>query len=280
MIEYSESARKVFVFDEVYPFRAAQEQAEKKKLGAFGLFAKLNPLNRPKESGVLLSKQELRYEPFWEIAARRSVDYTCELTYPVAVHNPHANSVLLNERRYEVTRQSGKAKIELAVAEQCHRKIDYEVLQDGLGRPIKQAMLNQYIRKYKFSEVEALERSEAVAPSLSMTAMHQQALAGLSSEVINAYEIQADHVVFDKAHLYFRPVFAFEYIWSSADRLGVIEVDGLTGETLENGQWFKDKLSRVMTREMLFEVGTEVANGFLPGAGLAVKAIDKLTAVE
>src|SRR5690606_37300635 len=33
-------ANKIFVFDEVYPFRAAQEQAEKKKLGAFGMVAK------------------------------------------------------------------------------------------------------------------------------------------------------------------------------------------------------------------------------------------------
>ena len=78
------SASKIFVFDEVYPLRAAQEQAEKKKLSAFGMMAKFNPLNRPKEDIVQLSRQELRLEPFWHVVAMRSV----ELTYQVSVHNP------------------------------------------------------------------------------------------------------------------------------------------------------------------------------------------------
>ncbi len=76
--------RKIFLFDEVYPFRAAQEQAEKKKLNAFGM-AKFNPLNRPKEDTVLLQRYERRYEPFWQIEAERSVDYSCQVNYPVHV---------------------------------------------------------------------------------------------------------------------------------------------------------------------------------------------------
>lgn len=41
-----------------------------------------------------------------------------------------------------------------------------------------------------------------------------------------------------KIHLFFVPVFAFEYVWTVGDKIGVIEVNGLTGEISENGQWY------------------------------------------
>jgi len=58
----------------------------------------------------------------------------------------------------------------------------------------------------------------------------------------------------------------------------VIEVDGLTGEVIENGQWFKDKIGTIATREMLFEAGAEIAGALVPGGGFAVKVIGKMTA--
>ena len=63
-VQIEQSAVRILLFEEVYPARAAQEQAEKSKLNAFGTLARLNPLNRPKADTVLLSKWELRYEPF------------------------------------------------------------------------------------------------------------------------------------------------------------------------------------------------------------------------
>lgn len=78
--------------------------------------------------------------------------------------------------------------------------------------------------------------------------------------------------------MYLRPVFAFEFKWSSADKVGVIEVDGLTGEVIENGSWFKDKIKEIITRETLLELGGEVASSFVPGGGVAVKIIGKITA--
>jgi len=74
-----------------------------------------------------------------------------------------------------------------------------------------------------------------------------------------------------------RPVFAFEFRWSSADKVGVIEVDGLTGEVAENGRWFKDKMNKILTRETLVDLGAEVAGCFVPGGGVAVKLIGKMT---
>lgn len=137
---HPDSATKIFVFEEVYPLRAAQEQADKKKLSAFGMFAKFNPLNRPKEETVQLSRQELRWEPFWHIVAKRSVDYSCQLTYQVPVHNPYAQTLQIDDKVFEVARQKDKARIEFVALEHCHRKIQFDQLIDGMQRDIKSSV--------------------------------------------------------------------------------------------------------------------------------------------
>lgn len=273
----SANANKIFVFDEVYPFRAAQEQAEKKKLNAFGKLARFGILNRPKDDTVQLSRQELRYQPFWHISALREVDYTCQVKYHVPIHNPYANSIEVNGNQYEVTRQKDKAAIEFIAIEHCHRKLRFDQYIDGMGQDIKPSALSSYVDKYKFQEVEQLDLSEMLAPAVSVSTAVQRAKHHLTQEVINAFEIQEDKLAFDRIYLYARPVFAFEYRWSSADRVGVIEVDGLTGEVIEDGHWFKEKIQRITSRDMLIEVGAEIAGALVPGGNVAVKMIGSLT---
>lgn len=277
LVSQVSDASKIFVFDEVYPLRAAQEQAEKKKLGAFGMLTKLNPFNRPKEDTVQLSRQELRLEPFWHMVAKRSIDYTCQLTYPVAVNNPYAQSLQIEDKIYEVTRQKDKARIEYVATEHCHRKMPFDRLMDGMQREIKPAVFESLINKFKYTEVEQVDRPELLKPLLSMSAAKQIVMASLNGEAVSASEIQLDTIEFERTLMYIRPVFAFEFRWTTADKVGVIEVDGLTGEVVENGRWFKDKVNEILTREMLVDVGAEMAGVVVPGGGVAVKFLAKLT---
>lgn len=110
-----------------------------------------------------------------------------------------------------------------------------------------------------------------------MAAAKQMASANLTGQAVNAFEIQGDHIEFESTHMYMRPVFAFEFRWSSADKVGVIEVDGLTGEVVENGRWFKDKVNKILTREALVDLGAEVAGSLVPGGGVGVKLLGKMT---
>lgn len=279
-LQYVSNAEKVFVFDQVYPLSAATEQANQKKLNAFGLLAKLNPFKRPKDDTVLLSKHVLRYEPFWHVVTARSVDYSRELTYPVEIGNAHAKKVLINGEEYSIAEQANKRTINVQAVEYSHRKINYEDYLDGLSRDLKKGALANYINKYKVQEHTVLELPEAIVPQLRLPMLLQKIGQTLAAEVINAHEFQEDIVTVEKVHLYYRPVFAFEFTWTTEDKVGVIEVDGLTGEVIENGQWFKEKLQAITTREMLFEMGSELAGALVPGGGTAVKAIEKLTATD
>jgi hypothetical protein len=278
LMQYVDNAEKVFVFDQVYPLSAATEQANQKKLNAFGLLAKLNPFKRPRDETVLLSKHVLRYEPFWHVVTTRAVDYSRELTYPVEIGNTYANKIVINGKEYSIAEQGNKRTISLQGIEYSHRKIKYEDYLDGLSRELKKGALANYINKYKVQEHTVLELPEAIVPQLRLPMLLQQIRQTLAAEVINAHEFQEDLVTVEKMHLYYRPVFAFEFAWTTEDKVGVIEVDGLTGEVIENGQWFKEKLQAITTREMLFEMGSELASAFVPGGGTAVKAIEKLIA--
>jgi len=270
------SVYRILYFEEVYPSRAAEEQAEKSKLAAFGTLARLNPLNRPKADTVRLSKWELRYEPFWHLVARREIDYLHEAVYPLQITNPYARKVEITGTVFEILPNSGsKPRIDVQLQESCHRKIDAVIHQDGLKRGIKPAKLQSYIERYKAVERDQLNVEGTLPPQLSFNAAVQIVKAKLAAEPIDAHSIQGDAIEFSTAHLYFRPVFAFEYGWNN--KLGVIEIDGLTGEVIENGEWFREKVDIMMSREMMFELGAEVASAVIPGSGYAVKLLNKVT---
>lgn len=156
--------------------------------------------------------------------------------------------------------------------------MNFNAYIDGLARQgIKEKELENYCKKYKYQELDTLDRENVVMPVIAEQSAIQRAASDLLGQSINAHSIQRNKVRFEKVHLYLRPVFAFEFVWSVKDKVGVIEVDGLTGEVTENGNWFKDKMERVLTREMLVDAGSEIAGTFIPGGGIAVKVVNKLT---
>jgi hypothetical protein len=103
-------------------------------------------LNRPKDETVLLSRQELRDEPFWHITAVHSIDYCCRVVYQVPVHNPYAQSIELEPLAFDVARQKEKARIELTATERCHRKIPCDTHLDAMNRQIRSEALQAYLR--------------------------------------------------------------------------------------------------------------------------------------
>ena len=282
-----EDAKKVYIFEPVYDISAATEQANKKKLDAFGMMAKFNILNKPKDEAVHAARSELRYEPFWFIDSNRRVDYKLLLERKLEVDDEYANSILIDGKTYEIFEDSKKSFVSnekrystLNVQYTCNREIKYKNYIDGLGRNIKSENYEKLFKNsnYKFKEVEDLTNIDNIInPTFSFSSAIEEMKNSLLREKIISHEILTDDAIVDKIYLYFRPVYAFEFIWSNENKVGIIEIDGLNGEISEKGVWLKDRVSKVMTRDMFFDIGGEIANGMVPGSGVVVKMIDRMT---
>ena len=282
-----EDAKKVYIFEPVYDISAATEQANKKKLDAFGMMAKFNILNKPKDEAVHAARSELRYEPFWFIDSNRKVDYKLLLERKLDVDDEYATSILIDGKDYEIFEDSKKSFVSndkrystLNVQYNCNREIKYKTYIDGLGRNIKSENYEKLFKNsnYKFKEVEDLTNIDNIInPTFSFSSAIEEMKNSLLREKIISHEILTDDAIVDKIYLYFRPVYAFEFIWSNENKVGIIEIDGLNGEISEKGVWLKDRVSKVMTRDMFFDIGGEIANGMVPGGGVVVKMIDRMT---
>ena len=282
-----EDAKKVYIFEPVYDISAATEQANKKKLDAFGMMAKFNILNKPKDEAVHAGRSELRYEPFWFIDSNRKVDYKLLLERKLDVDDEYSNSILIDGKTYEIFEDSKKSFVSndkrystLNVQYNCNREIKYKTYIDGLGRNIKSENYEKLFKNsnYKFKEVEDLTNIDNIInPTFSFSSAIEEMKNSLLREKIISHEILTDDAIVDKIYLYFRPVYAFEFIWSNENKVGIIEIDGLNGEISEKGVWLKDRVSKVMTRDMFFDIGGEIANGMVPGGGVVVKMIDRMT---
>jgi hypothetical protein len=86
---------------------------------------------------------------------------------------------------------------------------------------------------------------------------------------VEADKIIQETVEVKKLVLYFRPIFSFEFTEESSGKSKVIEVDALTGETKIHGtKIFKTEMKELVSEDTLFELGTELASTFIPGAGV------------
>lgn len=282
-LEVKPENHKIFVFKKIYEFESAKQQAEKKKVNAFGLKARFNLFKRPTDENVSLKEHMLRYEPFWFIESNRTLNYLCETIYNVPVHNPHAKSVSVKSTLdaqesdlYPVHRQKDKGKADIPIMEHCHRVIEYSNYFDGLKREIKSETLNNYIKKFSHDEVALVDMPNTLQPLLTVDTLTSIIRSKLQNESINASSIEKDSEEITALYLYFRPVYAFEYVLSYDDEIGIIEVDGLTGEIIENGSWFKNTFEQAFTRENLIELSAELASTVVPGAGTAIKIANKI----
>lgn len=260
----NEHASKIFVFDQKHNFEAAQKQAEDKKVNAFGMMAKFNILNRPKPSTVRLTQYESRLEPFWHIEAHKTVDYDHHSVYQVNIPNPYVQSVEIDGETFEVARHKDEVSINISGIERCYRKIYYNKSLDGLNRPIESDAFVRYSEKFKFKEVkEVNDAHNMVQPLLPQLAAIQQVCNELNSYTIDAHQMHQNIIVFNKVHLFLVPVFAFEFAWEMGGRTGVIEINGLTGDIKEDGQWYKEKMDHLLTNKMLAELSLNLDSALI-----------------
>lgn len=265
---------KILVFDDVYNEVSARAQAEHDKAGAFGMLAKLKLWDRPKDSDITLASTEKRYEPFWLAKASRRTTYKRKTIYKLSVEHAHTAAVELLGQKLAV---DAKRELQLPAIEDCERVTTLSEYFDGLHRQTPEKMLIDFAGNFTFHEVAGSNEPNFIAPTVTAASVLQQVKSKLSAP-IEADSIESDEIDIQSLNLLYRPVYAFQFAWK--DKLGVIEIDGLSGRVNKDGDMLGNAVRKLGSRETLFDLGADFAGMVLPGGTIVVKLIDKLSRSE
>jgi len=247
----------------------AREKAWDKKTTVFssGL---TGLLSRPKAEEVQISYSECRYEPFWHVVCQVYYEYDRKRNYIVPVLSPEVNRVTINGTDYQVTDKPHQFTID--GVEHCIEGATNEVIFDAIRN--QQRDWKSYLLFDKEAVVDlakfAPEGNIVVQPEMHASAAIRQVL-GSMLRPIQADEIHAERVDVKKVGLYFRPVYAFEYKWEMKGKTAVAEFDGLTGTMTTGGITLRQQVEKVITRDLIFDLGAMTASMLIPGGNIAIR---------
>lgn len=230
----------------------------------------------------------LRYKPFWRFTAQREVDYLCKDTYSIPTIDKFAQKIqiIADNLPQALTYQVNNSKIELPIIEHCHKKIKFEykseIIVEKETRSIDFYLNKGYSMQKKRGENSDTPIENTYNPEITKTSLLEKTKNALS-EAIDADEIINDEITCHELGFYLLPVFLFQYtsFEPSKEDKGTytaqtqfIEIDGLTGEILNNT---KNKLSNILSNEQfrnfVIETAAEIAGAIIPGSGPVIKYV-------
>lgn len=289
----------IFIFKSNVSFHLAQQKAEEAKKKTLlnnifaGEFKKALSFIKGKPDIIYQDLYEYRLEPFWLIEGERRIDYIQKLPIQVSMQNRDIKSLELLGQTFDIDFDSGETLI-LEGNVNCQRKISYSFYKNGMNKDINEEMLSTYLAKFskavieitpkdtensrKFKALKDENRQDPIRlnPIIQLHQVETQMKDYLINQRVDG-KITKDQLIINKINIYFRPIFAFKYKLSTDNSDIIIEVDGLTGDVITNGNWFKDKFDKVISAEtaqdILIGIGCETMNKFIPFSGTAIQTI-------
>jgi hypothetical protein len=239
-------------------------------------------LQRPKPEDVALVASQRRVEPVWHVActAHYAYDRTRHYTVPASAGDVRSVSLLGSE--YQVTPSGkGPAAFGLDVLEHCTEDMREESFLDGVtGAAIGNGSALIAGARTEVSDPATLAADETVviAPEQRASAVVRALLSKLMTP-LQADTVLEESLAVEVLELYYRPIWAFEFHHAAKDKRGVVEVDALTGETTTTNALKVSQLTKMVSKDALFDIGADTVGLLVPGGSIAVKlarvAIDR-----
>ena len=242
----------------------AKEKAWEQKLNVFGTLSKF--LIRPKGDEIQVSLAELRCQPFWHAAGHKRFRYDRRGQYQVPIP-PDVQSLEIAGQTYT----PAQGKLVIQGMDHCLFEEHREIFVDGLSGEVQDLRRHLAFDRLLPDASGAFPQDVALVPVEVRASSVVRQVLGDVLQPPSADRVFEEEVVVDRLDLYYRPVYAFEYVWDAKARRTTVEVDGLTGEFKATGKTFGSQLKRVMTREVLFDIGAETMNLVVPGGAIALK---------
>jgi hypothetical protein len=231
-------------------------------------------LTRPKPEEIQAVSVESRLEAFWLVNVLVRTVYDNNRTFIIPVKGPEVKQVTALGQDFPVTSNSkGVASFTLDAVEHCVEESRGRYTFDSSGTRID---LSKFL---SFAKVEILDLGQfapagvlVVPPQANATTVMRAVLAD-AIKPVQAQVIQEEQVNVETLDLYFRPVYAVEYVWASKGKQIVLEFDALTGDARSGGKKLSDQIKSVVTRDLIFDVTADAVGMIVPGGSIAVKLV-------
>ena len=253
----------------------ARDRVELKKMSLIaGMLGSLFSRSKPEE--LQLVTVENRVEPFWLLEASSRTAYDRARTYTVPASGAEVKSVTVAGQDFPTVSQpkSGPAFI-LTGIEHCLQELQTRQTFDGITGNKVDFLKYAGAAKTEIADVTAFapEGVLVVPPQVKANAVVRQVTAEVVQPVENVQTIHEERVDIQTIDLNFRPIYAFEYEWTTKNKKVVIEFDPLTGEMHTGGKKWSDQIKGLLTRDLLFDVTADAFGTLVPGGSIAVKLV-------
>jgi hypothetical protein len=257
----------VYALDERLTVDEIRQRAMDKRSGAFssgigGL------LQRPKPEDIELVASQRRLEPFWHVACQATYVYDRSRTYSVPISGPEVRELTVHGQEHSVN----GGVFSLPTVEHCRDEFSNAIFVDGVsGAPSADAPSLIGGTRREISDLATLEENETVVlPPEQRASFVVRQLLGTMMKPVQADSVTEETMRVQHVDLYYRPWWAFEFHWKPKDKRAVIELDAITGQ-LRPGQALVDRVSKMMNRDALFDIGADTVGLLVPGGSIAVK---------
>jgi len=253
----------------------ARDRVEQKKVGLIaGTFGSLFSRAKPEE--LQLATVENRVEPFWLLEASSRTVYDRARTYTVPVSGSEVRSVTVIGTEFpSVPQPKGESAFTLTGIEHCIQELESRQTFDGITGAKADFLKYAGAAKTEIADINSFapEGVLVVPPQVKANAVVRQVTADVVQPVQNVQTIHEERVDIKTIDLNFRPIYAFEYEWTSKNKKAVIEFDPLTGEMHTGGKRWSDQIKGLVTRDLIFDITADTFGVIVPGGSIAVKLV-------
>ncbi len=275
----------------------AQQQAVDKRVsivagGLSGLFS------RPKPEEVDLAYAEFRYEAFWHVVAAVRYVFERSKTYAVPVAGSEVHKVTVLGQEFEVvtsqpqpSQQSSPAGFlqqigqQIGIAGNVSRSFNIpgmeycidenrqeRFLETVTGQAVQNGPDYAHKDKTELADLAALSADGALVATPQLTAIKvlRTVLATMIKQ-IQADKLLEESTTIETCDLYFRPVYAFEFVWRPKNKTAIAEFDGVTGAMI-NGKVIRSG-GAMPAPEALFDIHADNMASLFPSTASSVRLV-------
>ncbi len=241
-----------------------------------GMFSGIKKLVSSKDS-IKMTNFEKRYEPFWHIKGNAELEYKRKTEYGFEV-KPEVKKVKIHSVVHEV--KEGTNWCSLEGEDYCAERHEKEIMVDAsTGESVDYHKYLEYKTRPLKETEELMKGKNVVIPAKVKASYLARQLIKELIKPVAADKILQERVTLTKMALFFRPVYAFEFIDQKSGKRAVLDVDALTGE-VKKGSIVGKGIAEIFSEGDLFEIGTELVTDFLPGTKASVMLYKKVRDVR